>query len=254
MKKQTKLDVFKEILKIAIPDVEKYEFYSLKGDAFNKSLKAFSAELGAKWNENTEKPDYSIYHSEEYLIECVWTYVVSSQAAISNMLKYFFTMPEVLESSIIDVHNGIGLTTRDISTNWLGPVSYYNDCDKQIESMKRLYEGYQKPLKLDHLQRAGSYDIVVCLETIEHIKSPMMFTRRMMELANHYIVETTSFCSPQHCGHFKEYYIGSDLVTGMTASRRVHDLIRTEFEQVFSGFNGRPRIWKRKEVNKLLEM
>ena len=90
------------------------------------------------------------------------------------------------------------------------------------------------------------FDVVVCLETIEHFKEPMHITEKLMALAKGYLVETTSFCSPQHYGHFDKYLIDGKEVSGMTASRRVHDLIRTEFEQVFSGFNGRPRIWKRK--------
>lgn len=250
MKKPTKLDAFKEVLKQALPEVEKYEFFHLKGDAFKKSLKAFSAELGKRWNDNQ---DFCTYYSEDYLIECVWTYVVSSQDAIHNMLKYFFTMPETLEYSIFDVYNGIGLTTKDISANWLGPVSYFNDVPLQLAAVDRLYYGNYNISKNIVLPTA-TFDIVACLETIEHFKSPMRFTRYLMNAANKYLVETTSFNSPQHYGHFEKYLIGNNKVSGMAASRRVHDLIRTEFTQVFSGFNGRPRIWKRKVENKFLEM
>jgi hypothetical protein len=257
MRKPTKLDAFKEKLKAMIPDIEKYEFFHLKGNDFNLALKAFSAKLGDRWNENIEKPDYYIYQHEDYLIECIWTYVVSSGGAIENMFKYFreINNPTVMKETIIDVHNGVGLTTLDLSKNWIGPVCYYNTCPLQVKAMENLHNlsCINHPARIDHLE-TDKFGVVLCLETIEHIKSPMMFTRTLMNMSTQYLVETTSFCSPQHCGHFKEYEIDRITVSGRTASRKVHDLIRTEFTQVFSGFNGRPRIWKRKEVNKLLEM
>lgn len=244
MARKTKLDAFKELIKIAIPDVEKYDFYHLKGDAFNKELKAFSARLGKKWNDSNFS-DYSIYQSEEYLIECIWTHVVSSGAAIDNTIKYFKSITNPGQCmSIVDIYNGIGLTTRLLKENFSGTISYFNDIENQIAAANRLsprgqYSSFRE-LPVDY-----SFDIVVCLETIEHYHEPMGFTQQLMDMSREYLVETTSFCSPQHCGHFKEYLVKGQLVSGMTASRRVHDLIRSEFTQVFSGYNGRPRIWKR---------
>ena len=248
MKKKTKLDSFKELISAAVPGVEDFEFYSEKGSEFNRKLKQFSADLGKIWNDS-EFTDFSWYQHKDYLIECIWTYVVSSGAATGNMAKYFKEAGINVENlSCLDYYNGIGLTTIDLIRMGFNSVTAFNDVQEQIESCSRLLkhtESYSQTLT--NIPKHWTFDVVVCLETIEHFKEPMGTTRELMKMTEQYLVETTSFCSPQHYGHFDKYLIDGKEVSGMTASRRVHDLIRTEFEQVFSGFNGRPRIWKRKK-------
>ena len=251
-KKKTKLDSFKELIAAAVPGVEDFEFYSKKGDEFNKSLKTFSADLGKIWNDSGFT-DFGWYQHKDYLIECIWTYVVSSGAATGNMAKYFKEAGiNLSRMSCIDVYNGIGLTTLDLQNMGFDYVMYFNDVDYQVLATNLLLRGKGKHLRTGWikdksiLENGKKFHVVVCLETIEHFQEPIPFTRMLMDMSYDYLVETTSFCSPQHYGHFNKYLIDGKEVSGMTASRRVHDLIRTEFEQVFSGFNGRPRIWKRK--------
>ena len=248
-KKITKLDKFKQLIAQAVPEVVDFEFYSEKGSEFNRKLKQFSADLGKVWNDSGFT-DFSVYSHKDYLIECIWTYVVSSGAATGNMAKYFKESGIATQNlNCLDFYNGIGLTTLDLIDMGFNTVSAYNDVQEQIEAFSRLLKSQNKhaPM-LTNIPKGWSFDVVVCLETIEHYKEPMAVTRQLMNLAEQYLVETTSFCSPQHYGHFDKYLIDGKEVSGMTASRRVHDLIRTQFEQeVFSGFNGRPRIWKRKK-------
>ena len=248
MKKKTKLDSFKELISAAVPGVEDFEFYSEKGSEFNRKLKQFSADLGKIWNDSGFT-DFSWYQHKDYLIECIWTYVVSSGAATGNMAKYFKEAGINTSSmNCLDYYNGIGLTTIDLIRMGFNSVTTFNDVQEQIESCSRLLKhngSYSHTLT--NIPKHWTFDVVVCLETIEHFKEPMGPTRELMKMTEQYLVETTSFCSPQHYGHFDKYLIDGKEVSGMTASRRVHDLIRTEFEQVFSGFNGRPRIWKRKK-------
>lgn len=257
MPRKTKLDSFKELIKIAVPNIEDYDFYHLKGDSFNKKLKEFSAGLGEKWVKSNYT-DMSWYRKEDYLIECIWTHVVSSGGAVNNMIKYFNSVLDTKEIvSIMDVYNGIGLSTVEIAQQMNCNISFFNDVSHQVYAVERLINGLKLPKTIFGyytLPDISKYYIVLCLETIEHYQSPIDITRALMNMSKTYLVETTSFCSPQHYGHFKEYHIEGNVVSGMTASRRVHDLIRTEFTQVFSGFNGRPRIWKRKELNNILEM
>ena len=251
MKKETKLDKFKALIAAAVPRVEDFEFYSKKGDEFNKSLKAFSADLGKIWNDSGFT-DFGWYQHKDYLIECIWTYVVSSGAATGNMAKYFKEAGiDTSCLSCLDYYNGIGLTTLDLIDMGFNKVTAFNDVAEQISAYARLLDGRDiySPILTKMIPKGWTYDVVVCLETIEHFKEPLGPTRDLMEMTEQYLVETTSFCSPQHYGHFDKYLIDGKEVSGMTASRRVHDLIRTEFEQVFSGFNGRPRIWKRKNEN-----
>ena len=251
--KKTKLDSFKELISAAVPGVEDFEFYSEKGSEFNRKLKQFSADLGKIWNDSGFT-DFSWYQHKDYLIECIWTYVVSSGAATGNMTKYFKEAGiDASRLSCLDYYNGIGLTTLDLINMGFGNVSAFNDVDEQITAFDNLLNSTdifphddRSPSILRNIPKGWTFDVVVCLETIEHFKEPMGTTRKLMNMTEQYLVETTSFCSPQHYGHFDKYLIDGKEVSGMTASRRVHDLIRTEFEQVFSGFNGRPRIWKRK--------
>lgn len=247
MKKITKLDKFKQLIVQAFPEVVDFEFYSEKGSEFNRKLKQFSAELGKIWNESGFT-NFGAYNHKDYLIECIWTYVVSSGAATGNMAKYFATAGiDTQNMSCLDYYNGIGLTTLDLIDMGFASVTVFNDVQHQIEACSALLKAKDRiALTKTNLPKGWTFDVVVCLETIEHYKEPMPVTRQLMDLTEQYLVETTSFCSPQHYGHFDKYLIDGKEVSGMTASRRVHDLIRTEFEQVFSGFNGRPRIWKRK--------
>ena len=248
-KKVTKLDKFKQLIAQAVPEVVDFEFYSEKGSEFNRKLKQFSADLGKVWNDSGFT-DFDVYKHKDYLIECIWTYVVSSGAATGNMAKYFKEAGiDNSQLTCLDYYNGIGLTTVDLIEMGFSNVTAFNDVQHQIEAFSALlkYKGYFATLKTN-LPKGWTFDVVVCLETIEHYKEPMAVTRQLMDLSEKYLVETTSFCSPQHYGHFDKYLIDGKEVSGMTASRRVHDLIRTEFEQVFSGFNGRPRIWKRKTI------
>lgn len=255
MKKITKLDKFKQLITQAVPEVVDFEFYSEKGSEFNRKLKQFSADLGKTWN-YSGFTDFSVYNHKDYLIECIWTYVVSSGAATGNMAKYFKEAGiDVSDMECLDYYNGIGLTTLDLVNMGFKRVTYFNDCHWQMLASDNLLQNtnarYVRVINdniesLKFFPMKSRYDCVVCLETIEHYKEPMHITEKLMALTQNYLVETTSFCSPQHYGHFDKYLIDGKEVSGMTASRRVHDLIRTEFEQVFSGFNGRPRIWKRK--------
>lgn len=254
MKKETKLDKFKALISAAVPGVEDFEFYSEKGSEFNRKLKQFSADLGKIWNDSGFT-DFSWYQHKDYLIECIWTYVVSSGAATGNMDKYFKEAGiNVSSMNCLDYYNGIGLTTLDLIDMGFNKVSAFNDVQEQITAFDNLLNSTdifphddRSPSILRNIPKGWTFDVVVCLETIEHFKEPMGPTRELMNMAEQYLVETTSFCSPQHYGHFDKYLIDGKEVSGMTASRRVHDLIRIEFEQVFSGFNGRPRIWKRKK-------
>lgn len=256
MKKETKLDRFKRLIAHAVPGVEDFEFYSEKGSEFNRKLKQFSADLGKIWNDSGFT-DFSWYQHKDYLIECIWTYVVSSSAATGNMAKYFKESGiDTSRMNCLDYYNGVGLTTIDLMNMGFSRVTAFNDVKEQTDAFALLLDHLdiypfteRSPAIANVIPKGWTFDVVVCLETIEHFKEPMGPTKDLMKMAEQYLVETTSFCSPQHYGHFDKYLIDGKEVSGMTASRRVHDLIRTEFEQVFSGFNGRPRIWKRKNEN-----
>ena len=184
MKKETKLDKFKALIAAAVPGVEDFEFYSKKGDEFNKSLKAFSADLGKIWNDSGFT-DFGWYQHKDYLIECIWTYVVSSGAATGNMAKYFKEAGiDTSCLSCLDYYNGIGLTTLDLIDMGFNKVTAFNDVAEQISAYARLLDGRDiyPPILTKMIPKGWTYDVVVCLETIEHFKEPLGPTRDLMEM------------------------------------------------------------------------
>lgn len=249
MKKKTKLDLLKEDFSIILGERIMKDLLPLKGYDFNLFFKSYSQKLGWKWNKS-DFSDYSYYSLPHYLIECCWTYLVSSQAAIQNAINYFNSISFMTSNNIIDVYSGVGLTTRLLLDE--GFIVENVNCEKrQVDATKRLLEhhGYDMVHNyFSHSDVKRTFDIVICLETIEHFKNPIHLTEKLIDMTRNYgyLVETTSFCSPQHYGHFKEYEINGKLVGGRVASRVVHDLIRQSFELEYSGWNGRPRIYRKK--------
>lgn len=250
MKKKTKLDYIKEDFEIILGKKVMKELFHLKGKYFYEKFKELSAKLGKVWIDS-DYSNFNLYSSNYYLLECCWTYLVSSQAAILNMIKYFEDeMTTIQGESVIDVYSGAGLTTRHLLDK--GCIVENVNCESpQVNATKRLLNYHNHKMVYNYFNHSDvkrKYDIVICLETIEHFKDPIPLTKKLIDICESegYLVETTSFCSPQHYGHFKEYEINNKIVSGRIASRKVHDLIREQFEQVYSGWNGRPRIWRKK--------
>lgn len=237
--RETNLDRFKKLIKQAYPRVDEHSFFNERS-GFNAALKQFSADLGERWVES-DRSDFTLYSTEEYLVECIWTYVVSSGSAMTGVRK-FFADHDVSSMRVLDYYNGIGLTTVDLLKMGFDEVHYFNDVELQTEATKRIAPSATSW----EFHPCRTYDVVMCLETIEHVKEPVPFTQKLIDSTEQYLIEVTSFCSPQHYGHFEKYLVDGELVSGRVASRRVHDLIRESFDLVHSGFNGRPRIWEKR--------
>lgn len=249
MKRKTKLDFIKDDFEAILGLNAMKRFMSIKGRDFNLKFKNISAQLGQKWVQSNYT-DLSYYSKDIYLFECCWTYLVSSSAAVSNSLKYFKENEISPQSSVLDVYAGAGLTSKDL-LSYFDNVDNVNYCINQIKATNRLLKKNNLHIKnnyVDISEVPNKYDIVLCLETIEHFENPMPLTIDLVNLVNDngYLIETTAFCSPHHYGHYPKYMINNEETTGRKASRKVHDYIREHFDMVFSGWNGLPRLWKKK--------
>lgn len=248
--KKTTVDRLKDDFTTILGQKKMQKFEHIKGQKFYQEFKDMSIQLGKKW-QDSDYEDLSYYHKDIYLFECCWSYLVSSQRAIQNLIKYFKDNIEFSKHfNVIDVYAGVGLTTRDLLT-YFGYVDNINICDNQIKATYRFLEVNNSLMSfnfndISDVKRLGNkYDIVVCLDSIEHFKNPMPLTKDLVNMVNDdgFLVETTAFCSPHWYGHYPEYLINNEIVSGRKASRAVHGYIRDYFDQVYSGWNGIPRIW-----------
>jgi 2-polyprenyl-3-methyl-5-hydroxy-6-metoxy-1,4-benzoquinol methylase len=223
----------------------------MKPDELKTFLKATSQRIGSAWVASGFS-DFSFYYDQDYLLECLWTHMVTSGGAIKGGIKETSKLIYVNPVKVLDHYCGVGLTSLEMSqAGW--QVDGYNDVPAQNEANNRLHALYEVSPNIieDETQiPVGAYDIVVCLEVLEHFKEPLSLAQSLTDYVKPegFIIETTSFSSPQHPGHFPAYIIDGKEVAGRVAAREVHSVMKNAgFVQVFSGYNGRPRIWQRKK-------
>lgn len=246
MKKETHHQRFQKEIK-AILDND--SLAHLKSDELKAFLKATSQRIGANWVAGGFS-DLSFYYDYDYLLECLWTHVVTSGGAVKGGIKEVSKLINVNPVKVLDHYCGVGLTSLEMSmAGW--QVTGFNDVSAQNEANKRLHALYEvSPTIIEDESKIpnGEYDVVVCLEVLEHMKEPLPLARRLVNYVKPrgFIIETTSFSSPQHPGHFPSYILDGREVAGRVAAREVHTIMKAAgFVQVFSGYNGRPRIWQR---------
>ena len=222
------------------------QFTKLSSHLIYEQLGEQSKQLGAKWVASSYT-DFSIYDGDQYTLECLWTYLVTSKGAILKAIDIVNKLYPNFAPKALDYYNGIGLTTIDaIRAGWT--VDGFNDVGWQVTNANKLYQHFNVACNTHDELPQDKYNVLICLEVLEHLQDPVKATEQLISVLDEQalIIETTSFSSPWHAGHFPAYTIDGNTVAGRIASRKTHDVMKQHgFTRVFAGFNGRPRIWAR---------
>jgi hypothetical protein len=234
---------FIEVCDIVLPG---NHFSSLPSQQAYDYLGAQSKALGQKWVDSGYT-DFSVYDGDQYTLECLWTYLVTSKSAILKAIDVVQKMYPAIAINALDYYNGIGLTTIDmLHAGW--KVAAFNDVQHQVVKANQLYQHFDISCVTHTVLPTETFNTLVCLEVLEHLQDPVSEIERLIGLLDDQalIIETTSFSSPWHAGHFPEYNINGVPVAGRIAARKTHDAMKRHgFTRVYAGFNGRPRIWAR---------
>jgi len=205
-----------------------------------------SSKLNDIWF-NSNKTDYSVYEHNDYIYDMFICYGFYSSAAIRYMIKYFKeNISNWKDLTYFDDYNGIGLTTLHLLNEELKSY-YFNDNKIQLNTFKKLCESYKFDIPILDKNKKNIYDVYISLEIIEHYKEPLKYlkeaTNRIKD--NGYLIYTTTF-NPLFLGHHHEYIIDGKIYLPKKTNRIVNSYLRENFELLFRGFNGLPKIYKKK--------
>jgi hypothetical protein len=205
--------------------------------------------LNEQWKKS-EYTDFSVYQGKNYLSELFLCYKHVSKSSVCNAIKYLKeNVPNWKELSYFEDYNGLGLTTSHLLEEGLN-VNYFNDVKEQSDSFKRTAEklGYDISQCKNDLDKSGKYDVVFTMENIEHFKEPLEYMKTMTSMCKgpgSYLVYSSGFSlNDIYCGHFPTYNIDGKECSIRAASLRIGKYLKEQnFQIVFQGFNGKPRIY-----------
>lgn len=227
------------------------EISKSKGCDILSKLDENSKKLAKRW-QDSNRTDFSFYSDKDYLYEGILCYHINSINSVKTSINYFSKIlgMNLSEKTALDVYNGPGLTTARLQYSGL-QMSYFNDVDDQIKSTNAISIandlGTPTNYKTISAIEGNMFDIVYCLEVLEHIRDPLILVRDIIKFIKQdgFYVETTSFSSPNYPGHFETYFdLDKNELKGRGIKAAYYKLLKSEgFEKVYTGFNARPNIW-----------
>lgn len=214
-------------------------------------IDAKSLPLYKKWASSRDSnPDYSVYKHPDYVYDIYLCWREWTNGHVKHSLEVIKKKDENWNKySYIDMYNGLGLSTLQMFEFGLKNVYYYNDNEDQVRMMHDFAKRYN--MDISNLHRVEElnkkqFDVGLHFEVLEHYYEPMIEMKKFMDIINHYMTITFMFIRHNSIGHFENYLVDGNLETGKKVSKKVNKLIRSEFENWYTGFNGRPKIYKRK--------
>jgi len=225
-------------------------------------------QLYKKWYDSlkTGTPDYSVYNDPYYVIDLWLCWCEYSRTAVRKMTnsgdnsKNLFGQNLVdyigKVDTIVDLGCGYGFTsayireefnaTRVVGTNLEGTW--------QFDSAKKYGETHGFGVVGDISQ--ASYlkyhiDVVFASEYFEHIERPIDHLHDILSYGPKWVITKNGF-NGDAIGHFDEYKIGNEIVSGKLTSRKFNDTMREYGYRSLrkdSGaalyFNSWPNVWER---------
>lgn len=227
--------------------IDKEKARKLITEAYGSASNSYQKQLEEIWyNSLLEgKINYSVYNDKYYFTDVFYCWYKYSRKYIQLLSKL-----NLNPSSILDVGNGIGYSTRQLKTvfpnaqvigsNMKGTFQYDFNV---LHSQKYGYE------MVDDITILHSCDLIFASEFLEHIQSPIDCLNSFIKLNPTYIVLANSF-NTHSVGHFTSYLVDGKEIDQSKISRIVNDYLRkNKYTQMKTGFwNNKPTVWKKLTV------
>jgi SAM-dependent methyltransferase len=199
--------------------------------------------LESRWYESLAagEPDYSVYDHDDYLAELWGCWIIYSRRYLRNHVR----KGPPLEGTIADLGCGFGFTSAAlteiadgevVATNLPGTIQW-----RLADTVSARYPFTLLP-ELD-----APVDAVFASEYFEHFPAPVAHLRELVEVGRPtMLIHASTFGQPS-TGHFTEYDIDGDTVSGQAAARR----FRAELGELgytrldVPAWNNRPEYWTR---------
>lgn len=221
-----------------------------KKDIRDKLLREDSDGLIQRWKDSG-MTDYGIYDDPRYLSELFICYDCATKGSIGGLIRHLENKKDWQNLTIFEDYNGVGLGTTDLVLAGFKSVDYFNDVEWQAKMSDEVFEFYKikKPNRLLKRPIRKTYDIVLSLEVAEHILEPMPYLEhicRLVKPGGHLVYGSCFAGRNIFVGHFSEYRIDGQMVAGRKASKVTKDFIKSQFDLVYKGFNGKPEIFQKR--------
>lgn len=225
-------------------------------EAFAGGLPKLQHALEERWYQTLRDgdPDYSVYDTDDYLVEAIHCWWAYSRPYLRNVAKPASLPPDgVLHrigepATVVDVGNGLGLTSaaltrlfptaRVIGTNVPGSAQY------RIASL--LADAYGFTMVADASEIAATPDLMWATEYFEHFAAPLdhadeLITRlrpRYMLIANTFGGDAT--------GHFDTYTVDGEELPCRSVGRLFNRRLRSHGYRTVATkmWNARPTLWE----------
>ena len=200
------------------------------------------------------KPDWSVYFGDYYLAEAWACWAVYSRQYLKRLCEpghlkdthesAVSAMGEV--KSVLDLGCGAGITTAALTQLFPGAdvVGTNLDGTTQAEVSRRYGKAYGFNVCASP---TGEADVVFASEYFEHIVSPIVHLREVLEVSQPTFFIFANTFNQKAVGHFPCYSVDGGWVAGSKLPRMFGaELKRRRFRKVRTKFwNGRPSIWVR---------
>jgi hypothetical protein len=201
--------------------------------------------LEEKWK-SSNRTDFSIYTHENYLYDMFICWNYFSKFSIGGMLNYFRkNILNYKDLEYFDDYNGTGMTTLPLIKEGL-KTYFYNDNSNQSNTFQLLCDKLNF-IRSEYDYSAKIYDVYISLEVIEHYKEPFLYLQKIMNKTkkDSYLVYATTFKS-EYLGHFDSYIYEGNVIEPKKMNRTINNYLKENFDLLFIGFNGLPKIYRRK--------